>query len=93
VQREFADDEAALSKANEKMVKTNKKLTAANDALKAEMAAIDDAVKLLLTEIEDKTKLGGGTDDSDEDPIQRLCAYVDKLLAGAASNGAKTGTL
>ncbi|KAH7698061.1 hypothetical protein AAVH_34851, partial [Aphelenchoides avenae] len=83
VQREIADDEAALSRANEKLVKTNKKLTAANDALKAEMAAIDDAVKSLLTEIEDKTKLGGGTDDSDKDPIQRLCTYVDKLLAGA----------
>ncbi|KAH7697252.1 hypothetical protein AAVH_35666 [Aphelenchoides avenae] len=72
------------------MVKTNKRLTAANDALKTEMAAIDDTVKLLLAEIEDKTKLGGGTDDSDEDPIQRLCTYVDKLLAGTASNAATT---
>ncbi|KAH7713247.1 hypothetical protein AAVH_19414 [Aphelenchoides avenae] len=56
------------------------------------MAAIDDAVKLLLTEIEDKTKPGGGTDDGDDDPIQRLCTYVDKLLAGPASSAAKTAT-
>ncbi|KAH7704613.1 hypothetical protein AAVH_28195 [Aphelenchoides avenae] len=88
--REFTDNEAALSRANEKMVKTNKKLTSTNDALKAEMAAIDDAVKSLLTEIEDKAKLVGGIDKSDDDPIQRLSTYVDKLLAGAASNGAKT---
>lgn len=82
--------ETPLEKTNKKLVATHEKLKAKNEELNAKVDQAMDAFATMLSRIEEKAGIKHEKADS-EDPMQRLCDYVDILLKRHSAAVASAG--